>query len=107
MTPNPAQRILLALLTRSPNGTTRGPNGRQVRLSTASALETRGLAVLRFDTSREEGSAWSVQITEAGRVAILGPAAPAVERCSRCDGTGKDPEVNNCVCDCCNGTGKE
>lgn len=27
--------------------------------------------------------------------------------CSRCAGTGKDPLVKNCTCDCCEGTGWE
>ena len=27
--------------------------------------------------------------------------------CSRCQGTGKDPEIKNCTCDCCEGTGWE
>lgn len=27
--------------------------------------------------------------------------------CSRCDGSGDDPEISNCVCDCCDGTGNE
>ena len=27
--------------------------------------------------------------------------------CSRCGGTGVDPEVSNCRCDCCGGTGTE
>lgn len=27
--------------------------------------------------------------------------------CSRCNGTGKDPELSDCTCDCCGGTGVE
>lgn len=27
--------------------------------------------------------------------------------CSRCEGSGIDPEVNNCPCDCCGGSGFE
>lgn len=27
--------------------------------------------------------------------------------CTRCGGSGDDPEVNNCICDCCAGTGME
>jgi hypothetical protein len=27
--------------------------------------------------------------------------------CSRCNGTGADPDLRGCVCDCCGGTGYE
>jgi hypothetical protein len=27
--------------------------------------------------------------------------------CSRCNGTGADPEVRGCTCDCCGGSGFE
>lgn len=29
------------------------------------------------------------------------------QTCSRCDGSGSDPEIANCSCDCCQGTGTE
>ncbi len=29
------------------------------------------------------------------------------QTCSRCDGSGDDPEISNCMCDCCDGTGME
>lgn len=33
------------------------------------------------------------------------PACPTA--CSRCDGTGDDPDNLDCVCDCCGGSGRE
>lgn len=27
--------------------------------------------------------------------------------CSRCDGEGDDPEISDCTCDCCGGSGFE
>lgn len=34
--------------------------------------------------------------------------APKTDRtCSRCGGSGVDPEVSGCRCDCCGGTGDE
>jgi DnaJ-class molecular chaperone len=29
------------------------------------------------------------------------------QMCSRCNGSGEDPVISNCVCDCCDGTGME
>lgn len=36
-------------------------------------------------------------------------AAPGyvMQVCSRCDGSGVDPEIRDCTCDCCGGTGEE
>jgi len=32
---------------------------------------------------------------------------PIPAACSRCDGTGMDPETDDCACDCCGGSGAE
>jgi hypothetical protein len=60
-----------------------------------------------------------VHVTPEGRIALRriskrGEAAvpiPVEESegsgCSRCGGTGVDPEVSGCRCDCCGGTGIE
>lgn len=39
----------------------------------------------------------------------IGATAPGhtVQVCSRCDGSGTDPEMTDCTCDVCGGTGEE
>lgn len=47
---------------------------------------------------------------QTNRPDLLEDAAPATapdRECSRCGGTGKDPEFRDCTCDCCGGTGIE
>ncbi len=35
------------------------------------------------------------------------PEVPSDDTCSRCGGSGDDPDSPDCRCDCCGGTGKE
>jgi DnaJ-class molecular chaperone len=38
---------------------------------------------------------------------ITVPVEPDTSGCSRCGGSGVDPEFADCTCDCCGGTGNE
>ena len=39
--------------------------------------------------------------------AVTWPQEEKIPGCSRCGGSGDDPEVDGCRCDCCGGTGIE
>jgi hypothetical protein len=65
-----------------------------------------------------DGRKARVHVTPEGRIALrrlrqhaVSVPIPVEESegngCSRCGGTGVDPEVSGCRCDCCGGTGIE
>lgn len=48
-----------------------------------------------------------LRITDAGREALKANGMRRSVHCSRCGGSGIDPEIRGCSCDCCAGTGIE